>query len=358
MSAVATASVDQVSAPAVPVSPSAAAPVAEDTKKESVSLEELWRHSVEFAKRLGQAGGNFLAFILRMIRAVVNRVCTLCGAEYRMSGDKPEDGQELSQAAAPTLELTGPGAADAATVIKGIADLNVENFLALAPAMERLEAKDGGDYLKAAMDSLIARQEDLKKSHTELLQANEPLMRAVCEGLNVDSYEEAFDALSEGLLSGPPIDPNGEYRALYVKMTHIENEIKRVNSAMRAYLDAALDLDELRPQAVEFLKSERFVDIRKTLENTQNPSKTEDKSIARGIESRNNLGDGRNVVDLSVARARELPASLSPGVPVSETAPLGMSRFAGVNKLKVGDMSGQDEEHDAAQPSTRELPKA
>ena len=219
------ATVDQVdSAPVALVSTAASAP-AQDApdKKEHVSLEDLWRHSVEFAKRLGKSGGNFLAFILRMIRAVVNRVCALCGAEFQMAEPKPEvdgDGSGVSQALA--VDLAGPGAADAAKLIKAAAELQVENFVALSPALDRLKDKDGGEFFKLAMESLLDRQDELKKSHTELVQANEPLMRAVCESLQVTSYEDAYEVLAAGLVSGPPIDPNGEFRALYaLSIIHI-----------------------------------------------------------------------------------------------------------------------------------------
>lgn len=346
------------------VTPTSAGAAAAGEKKEVVSLEDLWRHSVEFAKRLGKAGGNFLAFILRMIRAVCNRICALCGAEFRMS-EQGVDG-EVGPEQAPAVHLSGPGAADAAKLIKGAAELQVENFVALAPALDRLKDKEGGEFFKAAIDSLLARQDELKKSHAELVQANEPLMRAVCESLQVTSYEDAYEVLAAGLVSGPPIDPNGEFRALYVKMTAIEDEIKKVDGALRGYLVAALELDELRPAALDYFNSDRLSDIRKTLQNdhfSQMATNSGGEYIARGIESRNNFGTGGKVVDLSAAslsknKARELPAELSPGVPRAETAPLGMSRFAGVNKLKVGDMSDMDEVPEADAQSGNNSPKA
>jgi hypothetical protein len=179
------------------------------------------------------------------------------------------------------------------------------------------------------------------------------MLDAVRMTLQVSTYEQAYDLLSdsETPFAGPPVDPNGEFRVVHDRLTRIEDEIKKANHAVRSYCEAALGMDLLRPIAVEFLSQPHMAEIKKTIEPNLfvgNAGGPDEKSIARGIESRNNLGAGEKVVDLTAAalakgRARELPAESTPGVPASEKAPLGVSRFAAVNKLRHGDLEGSND---------------
>lgn len=338
---------------------------AEGKKKATVSLQDLWQQAQETAKRLGSMGGSFLAFILRMIRAVANRIAQLCGAEFRMVGETaaaPGIDSEVVKA-----EFTGEGAVDAAQAMSQVAKLHAENFLAIAPAFDRLKDKDGGEFLKAALAALSARVAEQRQANTQLLSESEPMLEAARETLGVPTYESAYDMLTnhDTPFQGPPVDPDGQFRVVYEKLTRIEDEIKLAQQAIRSYCVAALEIDELRTIAEHFLSQTDMSEIKISIESdifTRKVDQGGGESIVRGIESRNNFGASSKVVDLSAAslaksRARELPAEFSPGIPASEKAPRGVSRFAGMNKLRVGDFSGA-EDAPVGESETLEVPNA
>lgn len=321
----------------------------DDKRKKSAEadLTALLQYARDSVKRIGAAAGNFFAWLISVIKSFCVRVAQLCGAEVSFSDEKGGEGDSQSQQL--TASFTGSRAPQAAQVAKEVADLQLENLVAIAPALDRLKSESGADFLAQALRSLDERLLDLKREHTEVQEVNEPLLKAVCDRLAVDTYKEAYDLLTaDGVqLDGPPVDPNGEFRVLRDRLVSIEDEIKKVNHAIRAYCVSALEIDELRTISEQFLAQPHMAEIKKTIISNQLPEKIgvfTQESIAQGMESRNNLNNSANVVNLteealSRRGARELPGAASPGVPASEKAPLGVSRFAGVNKLRVGDFS-------------------